>query len=162
MSVQTEIGRLQTAKAELKSAIEAKGVTVPEAATLDGYGALVSQIEQSRSTNTYVSVSFEDQSDGAYVAFLKTREGYQTIAVHADTAPVEVETGSLALFALAQHAGYTHSIFYVQQGTYTEMTNVYLDENLFGPDAYEPHAVAFFSDSSVLLKASSSSGGSSN
>lgn len=44
MSVQTEIDRLKTAKAELKTAIEEKGVAVPEATTLDGYGALVSQI----------------------------------------------------------------------------------------------------------------------
>lgn len=44
MSVQTEIERLKTAKADLKAAIEEKGITVPEAATLDGYGALVSQI----------------------------------------------------------------------------------------------------------------------
>lgn len=44
MSVQTEIDRLKAAKAELKTAIEEKGVTVPDTATLDGYGALVAQI----------------------------------------------------------------------------------------------------------------------
>lgn len=44
MSVQTEIHRLQAAKEELKSAIEAKGVTVPDGTTLDGYGDLVGQI----------------------------------------------------------------------------------------------------------------------
>lgn len=44
MSVQTEIDRLRAAKAELKTAIEEKGVTVPDTATLDGYGALVAQI----------------------------------------------------------------------------------------------------------------------
>lgn len=44
MSVQTEIDRLRAAKAELKTAIEEKGVTVPDTATLDGYGALVAEI----------------------------------------------------------------------------------------------------------------------
>lgn len=44
MSIATEITRLQTAKDDLKTAIEAKGVTVPSATTIDGYSALVDQI----------------------------------------------------------------------------------------------------------------------
>ena len=44
MSIASEITRLQTAKADLKTAIEAKGVTVPSATTLDGYSTLVGQI----------------------------------------------------------------------------------------------------------------------
>lgn len=44
MSVQTEIARLTSAKADLKAAIEAKGGAVPSAATLDAYGDLVRQI----------------------------------------------------------------------------------------------------------------------
>lgn len=44
MSVATEIARIQGAKADLKTAIEAKGVTVPSATTIDGYATLVAQI----------------------------------------------------------------------------------------------------------------------
>lgn len=44
MSVATEITRLQTAKADLKTAIEGKGVTVPSATLISGYAALVEQI----------------------------------------------------------------------------------------------------------------------
>ena len=44
MSIATEISRLQTAKADLKTAIEAKGVTVPSSATIDTYDDYVSQI----------------------------------------------------------------------------------------------------------------------
>ena len=44
MTVQNEITRLAGAKADLKTAIEAKGVTVPEEAGLDAYPALVEQI----------------------------------------------------------------------------------------------------------------------
>ena len=40
MSVQTEISRLQAAKSALRSAIQAKGVTVPASGTLDGYAAV--------------------------------------------------------------------------------------------------------------------------
>lgn len=44
MSIATEISRLQKAKADLKTAIEAKGVTVSENDTLDDYPTLVSSI----------------------------------------------------------------------------------------------------------------------
>lgn len=44
MSIASEISRLQTAKANLKTAIEGKGVTVPSATTLDGYAELVDSI----------------------------------------------------------------------------------------------------------------------
>lgn len=45
MSIATEITRLQTAKADLKTAIEGKGVTVPSATKIDGYADLVESIE---------------------------------------------------------------------------------------------------------------------
>lgn len=45
MSVASEITRLQGAKADLKTSIEAKGVTVPSATLISGYSALVDQIE---------------------------------------------------------------------------------------------------------------------
>ncbi len=45
MSIATEITRLQGAKSDLKTSIEAKGVTVPSATLISGYAALVDQIE---------------------------------------------------------------------------------------------------------------------
>lgn len=44
MSIATEITRLQTAKSNLKTSIENKGVTVPSATLIDGYASLVDQI----------------------------------------------------------------------------------------------------------------------
>lgn len=44
MSIASEISRLQTAKTDIKTAIEAKGVTVPSSATIDTYDDYVSQI----------------------------------------------------------------------------------------------------------------------
>lgn len=44
MSIASEITRLQTAKADLKTAIEGKGVTVPSSTKLDGYADLVESI----------------------------------------------------------------------------------------------------------------------
>lgn len=53
MSVASEITRLQTAKADLKTAIEGKGVTVSSSAKLDAYPALVESIQQGGSDDTW-------------------------------------------------------------------------------------------------------------
>ena len=45
-NIAQEISRLTTAKADLKTAIEGKGVTVPSSTLLDGYASLVDQIQQ--------------------------------------------------------------------------------------------------------------------
>ena len=45
MSIQTELTRLTNAKAEIKTAIEGKGVTVPDGTMLDGMAALIESIE---------------------------------------------------------------------------------------------------------------------
>lgn len=44
MSISTEISRIQGAKANLKTSIEAKGVTVPSSTLISGYANLVDQI----------------------------------------------------------------------------------------------------------------------
>lgn len=46
MSIATEITRIQGAKANLKTSIEAKGVAVPSATLISGYAALVDQIQE--------------------------------------------------------------------------------------------------------------------
>ena len=45
MSIQTELTRITNAKAAIKSAIEGKGVTVPDGTLLDGMAALIESIE---------------------------------------------------------------------------------------------------------------------
>ena len=45
MSIATEVSRLQSAKASIKSAIEGKGVTVPDGTLLDGMASLIESIE---------------------------------------------------------------------------------------------------------------------
>ena len=51
MSIQTDLTRLQSAKAAIKAAIEGKGVTVPEATLLDGMASLIESIEAGGSGN---------------------------------------------------------------------------------------------------------------
>ena len=43
-TIAENLSRIQSAKADLKTAIEAKGVTVPSSATIDTYDDYVSQI----------------------------------------------------------------------------------------------------------------------
>ena len=45
MSIQTELTRITNAKAAIKTAIEGKGVTVPEGTLIDGMAALIESIE---------------------------------------------------------------------------------------------------------------------
>ena len=64
MSIASEIQRLQQAKADLKTAIEAKGVTVPAATTIDGYAALVDSIQQGGSSLPYDAEIDYIETDG--------------------------------------------------------------------------------------------------
>lgn len=64
MSIATEISRLQTAKANIKTAIEAKGVTVPSSTLLDGYANLIAQISGGGSTGLeYETGTYEPTTD---------------------------------------------------------------------------------------------------
>ena len=59
MSIQTDLTRLQSAKAAIKAAIEGKGVTVPEATLLDGMASLIDSIEAGGGSSAkYLETSF--------------------------------------------------------------------------------------------------------
>lgn len=64
MSIQTQIDRLASAKAAIKTAIEGKGVTVPDATLLDGMATLIESIEAGGCTIT--RGSFTPASDITY------------------------------------------------------------------------------------------------
>ena len=62
MSVQSEITRIESAKTAIASAIEGKGVTVPEGTKLDGMAALVESIEAGGGEETLFGTYFETGS----------------------------------------------------------------------------------------------------
>lgn len=66
MSIQTELTRITNAKAAIKTAIEGKGVTVPDATLLDGMASLIDSIEGGGSGCTITSGSFTPASDPTY------------------------------------------------------------------------------------------------
>ena len=63
MSVQSEITRLQNAKAAIKAAIEGKGVTVPDATLLDGMASLIESIEAGGGVENVAYGSYTPASD---------------------------------------------------------------------------------------------------
>lgn len=65
MSIASELNRLLQAKSDLATSIAAKGVTVPSATTIDGYAALVDQIQQGGGTLPYdAEVEYLENSTG--------------------------------------------------------------------------------------------------
>ena len=65
MSIATEITRLQGAKADLKTSIESKGVTVPSSAKLDDYASYVDAIQQGGGGQTQTK-SLSVTQNGSY------------------------------------------------------------------------------------------------
>ena len=67
-NIKTQISRLSGAKSDLATAITAKGVTVPDDTTLDGYAALVEQIDTGVDTSDATATA-DDVAKGktAYV-----------------------------------------------------------------------------------------------
>ena len=66
MAISDEITRLQQAKADLKTAIENKGVTVPNSTKLDSYAALVDSISGGGSDDNdiwYIILMADNYSD---------------------------------------------------------------------------------------------------
>ncbi len=77
MSVESEIIRLQTAKADLKTSIEDKGVTVPSSTKLDGYAALVDSIETGGGGTMYTYVCLGGMMDTLSTSEASHLEGVQ-------------------------------------------------------------------------------------
>jgi len=67
MSVADEILRIQQAKSDLATSIAAKGVTVPSATTIDGYAALVDQIQTGGSYPSIVEIEYLESYGTQYI-----------------------------------------------------------------------------------------------
>ena len=87
-TIAQEITRLQGAKADLKTAIEAKGVTVPSATKIDGYATLVGQIQQG-STPNLQTLNVTPSTSAQQITPTSPVDGYDEVNVAAVTAAID-------------------------------------------------------------------------
>ena len=129
MSIASEITRLQGAKADLATAIEGKGVTVPSATKLDGYADLVDAISQgggggtmqSKSVSYTPSTSAQSQAVTADAGY----DGLSSVAVSVAAMPSGTEgtptatKGTVSNHSIAVTPSVTNSAGYIEGGTKT-------------------------------------------
>lgn len=76
MSIASEIERLQDAKADIKTAIEAKGVTIPSSATLDDYGTYIEHIPSGGSSRDWSEIGYSEEPEEIQDSFDYSKEIY--------------------------------------------------------------------------------------
>ena len=108
MSIATEITRLNNAKSAIKSAIEAKGVEVPQDAKIDIYADYIAQISQGGGTE-YEPICFTSLEDGNTFSLNKRisisvdgKKTWQTLA--ANTSSPVINTGEKIYFKATKNA----------------------------------------------------------
>ena len=88
MSVASEILRLEGAKADIKTAIEAKGVTVPSSAKLDDYNTYVAQIPTGSSVNL-TTLQVTPTTSAQTITPTSPVDGWDEVDVSAVTASID-------------------------------------------------------------------------
>lgn len=94
MSIQTELTRIINAKAAIKTAIEGKGVTVPDGTLLDGMADLIESIEAGGS-----DIRIEQGS----VTFAEEQSYYQFVADPPDIFIAYVEDASRPVYSSSKY-----------------------------------------------------------
>ena len=109
MSVASEIQRIQSAKADLRTAIQAKGVTVPSSAKLDDYDTYVAAISSSPSLQSKtVAPSTSQQTvtpDSGYQGLSQVTVSAVTSAIDADIVAGNIKSGVNILGVTGTYAG---------------------------------------------------------
>lgn len=111
MAISTEITRLQQAKADIKTAIQAKGVSVPSSAKLDAYDTYIEQIQQGSApalqskTATPSTSQQVIQPDAGYDGLEKVTISAVTAAIDADIVAGNIKSGVNILGVTGTYSG---------------------------------------------------------
>ena len=111
MSVATEIQRIQGAKSDLRSAIQAKGVSVPSNALIDAYPDYVDAIPQGSAPslqNKTISPSTSDQSvsaDSGYDGLNTVTIPGVTSSIDSNITPGNIKDGISILGVIGSYSG---------------------------------------------------------
>ena len=104
MSISEQITRLTNAKADISSAISAKGVSVPDGTTLDGMSALIDQIRDDAVLYTAQTLTEAEQT--------QARDNIGAVAKAGGTMTGALVAQNNTDYAVAQ----TRNIFLVAEG----------------------------------------------
>ena len=137
MSVQSEITRLENAKAAIKAAIEGKGVTVPESTLLDGMASLIESIEAGGGGRAFASGSFTLSSNlsSGYIITHNLGEIPYFFLVFCKSTNSLFDSPSNAIFALfgfSQSIG-TYNNFAIQGSTLGAFSDLITDKTYKRP-----------------------------
>lgn len=121
MSIASELSRLQQAKSDLATSIENKGVIVPAATTLDGYAALVDQIQQGGGSLPYDAEVEYLQGDGdSHIDTGMKASGILHIKIYL----VDFFTSALGSWPFGGRNAYNNNAYGIYIATSTEKLNV--------------------------------------
>lgn len=111
MSIATEIARLQQAKADIKTAIQAKGVSVPSSAKLDAYDTYIAAIPQGSApalqskTATPSTSQQVIQPDAGYDGLEKVTISAVTAAIDSNIQAGNIKSGVSILGVAGNYSG---------------------------------------------------------
>lgn len=109
MSIQTELTRLTNAKAAIRTAIEGKGVTVPDGTLLDGMAALIESIAAGGSGGMKVEVfsitPANEMSAGTYEIGETTITNPHFCVCFDGTQPASKDTDTFKYYGLMAYVG---------------------------------------------------------
>lgn len=91
MSIASELTRIQNAKSAIANSIKNKGVTVPATTKLDGMAALIGQIQQGGSIETFHGVIARAGTGGGGTIYYTSREGTAGTAYLYDDISIEID-----------------------------------------------------------------------
>lgn len=111
MSIATEIARLQSAKADIKTAIQAKGVSVPSSAKLDAYDGYIAAIPQGSAPSLQSKTATPStsqqviQPDAGYDGLEKVTIAGVTAAIDSNIQAGNIKSGVSILGVTGNYSG---------------------------------------------------------
>ena len=116
MSIQTELTRITNAKAAIKTAVEGKGVTVPDGTLLDGMAALIESIEAGGGSGNFATGTFTTTDDIASNVVINHNLGVKPkfiIVLNTSSSPFTMGKSSvLSFYYIFQYSSIRYGLKY--------------------------------------------------
>ena len=148
-TIAQNIARIQQAKEDLATAIEAKGVTVPSATTIDGYATLVGQIQTGGGGTDYSQQYLTFKSmDGGDISCYFTRDGYNGQAGDLYWSPDNGTTWNQYGFSFQEEIGGSGCQTVILKGDLTNCDGGNM--NSYGIGSFSFNSIGFNTDKVII------------